>query len=207
MSDVPSLTRVHVGDLHMDEANGWQRRDRLAATVAQINAPVSDAADFVYLPGDNVDHAMVERYRIITDTLAPRRLPHRVIPDDHDAALPKANRPEVAVIAADHFIVLDIGSAGAGSPDFRLTMHRRNRLIEERARASCRVTLDARLHRIPARISTGRDVVEILVHAETGVPRRDVPIAPGRGILDIGAWPEHGIAGTTLGLDKTGKPS
>lgn len=206
MSDVPSLTRVHVGDLHMDEADGWQRRDRLAATVAQINAPVSNAADLVYLPDENVDPVMVERYRIITETLAPLRLPYHVIPGDHDAALLEANSPEVAVIVGDRFVVFDIVLAGAGGPDFRLTMHRHYDLLEEPALASCRVNPDARLHRILASIGTGRDIVEILVRAETDAPRRDVPIAPGRGILDIDAWPEHGIAGAKRGLDKTGKP-
>ena len=80
MTRPPCLTWVHIGDLHMDEANGWQSRDRLAAIVAEINDHVGDAADFVYLPGDNANHATVEQYRVITDTLAALRLPYRVIP-------------------------------------------------------------------------------------------------------------------------------
>jgi len=369
----PCLTWVHIGDLHMDEANGWQSRDRLAAIVAEINDQVGDAADFVYLPGDNANHATVEQYRVITDTLAALRLPYRVIPGDHDfelgdlthydAAFPAENRPEAEVIAGHRCIFLDIVSAGAGGPDFRLTMHHRNRLLEELARAeaegqtpvvfmhaypgdlaadgddvarifadarvafvdtghthysellndgrviygatrstgeieegggkpgfslttihgrvpswrfketggdwpfvqivapadvrlvtrpadatqvprpgeievvaklfgstahpvmlsvddadpqpmvptsgtalwTARVVLEAGLHRIVASVGTDRDTVAILVRSECDVPRRGMPVAPGRDIHSIGAWPDHGIAGTQLGPNKNGK--
>lgn len=373
MTRPPCLTWVHIGDLHMDEANGWQSRDRLAAIVAEINDHVGDAADFVYLPGDNANHATVEQYRVITDTLAALRLPYRVIPGDHDfelgdlthydAAFPAENRPEAEVIAGHRCIFLDILSAGAGGPDFRLTMHHRNRLLEELARAeaegqtpvvfmhaypgdlaadgddvarifadarvafvdtghthysellndgrviygatrstgeieegggkpgfslttihgrvpswrfketggdwpfvqivapadvrlvtrpadatqvprpgeievvaklfgstahpvmlsvddadpqpmvptsgtalwTARVVLEAGLHRIVASVGTDRDTVAILVRSECDVPRRGMPVAPGRDIHSIGAWPDHGIAGTQLGPNKNGK--
>ena len=373
MTRPPCLTWVHIGDLHMDEANGWQSRDRLAAIVAEINDHVGDAADFVYLPGDNANHATVEQYRVITDTLAALRLPYRVIPGDHDfelgdlthydAAFPAENRPEAEVIAGHRCIFLDIVPAGAGGPDFRLTMHHRNRLLEELARAeaegqtpvvfmhaypgdlaadgddvarifadarvafvdtghthysellndgrviygatlstgeieegggkpgfslttihgrvpswrfketggdwpfvqivapadvrlvtrpadatqvprpgevevvaklfgstarpvmlsvddadpqpmvptsgtarwTARVVLEAGLHRIVASVGTDRDTVAILVRSECDVPRRGMPVAPGRDIHSIGAWPEHGITGTQLGPNKNGK--
>lgn len=373
MTHIPCLTWVHIGDLHMDEANGWQSRDRLAAIVAEINDHVGDAADFVYLPGDNANHATVEQYSVITDTLAALRLPYRAIPGDHDfelgdlkhyeAAFPEANRPEAEVIAGHRCIFLDIISAGAGGPDFRLTMHHRNRLLQELARAeaegqtpvvfmhaypgdlaadgediarifadarvafvdtghthysellndgrvvygatrstgeieegggkpgfsmttihgrvpswrfketggdwpfvqivapadlrlvtrpadatqvprpgeveivaklfgtttqsvmlsiddgdaqpmtpvpgtalwTARVTLDAGLHHIVARIGTDRDSIDVLVRSERDVPRRAMPVAPGRDIHSIGAWPEHGIAGTQLGPNKNGR--
>jgi 3',5'-cyclic AMP phosphodiesterase CpdA len=79
-----SISWVHIGDLHMDEADGWQSRDRLAAIVAELNAHVGGPADFVFLPGDNANHATAEQYRVITDTLASLLLPWRVIPGDHD---------------------------------------------------------------------------------------------------------------------------
>nr|WP_276508863.1 metallophosphoesterase [Sphingomonas insulae] len=367
------MTWVHVGDLHMDEANGWQSRDRLAAIVAEVNDHVGDAADFVYLPGDNANHATVEQYRVITDTLAPLRLPYRVIPGDHDfelgdlaqydAAFPAAHRPEVEVIAGHRCIFLDVVSAGAGGPDFRLTMHHRNRLLEELARAEAEgqppvvfmhaypgdlvadgediariladarvafvdtghthynellndgrvvygatrstgeieegdgrpgfslvtihdrvaswrfketggdwpfaqivapadvrlvtrpadpaqvprpgeiaivaklfgrtadpvtlsvdggparqmtptagtalwtaaVTLDAGLHRIVVGVGSDRDTIDMLVRGERDIPRRGMPIAPGRDIHSIGAWPEHGIHGTQLGPNKNGR--
>lgn len=143
MSD--TVTWVHVGDLHMDEADGWLARDRLKAIVAETNERIGDAADFVFLPGDNANHATAQQYRVITDALATLRLAWRAIPGDHDfepgdlaayeAAFPEHNRPEVEVIAGHRCIFLDIISAGAGGPDFRLTMHHRNRLLEELARA------------------------------------------------------------------------
>lgn len=140
-----SVSWVHVGDLHMDDAGGWTSRGRLKRIVAEVNAHVGHAADFVFLPGDNANHATPEQYRAIVDALAPLSLPYRVIPGDHDfelgdlahhdAAFPKANRPDVEVVAGHRCIYLDIVSKGAGGPDFRLTMHHRNRLLEELARA------------------------------------------------------------------------
>lgn len=140
-----SISWVHIGDLHMDEADGWQSRDRLAAIVGEIDTHVGASADFVFLPGDNANHATPEQYRAIIETLAPLRLPYRVIPGDHDfeggqleeyeAAFPAAARPEIESIAGHRCIFLDIVSPGAGGPDFRLTMHHRNRLLEELARA------------------------------------------------------------------------
>lgn len=140
-----SITWVHIGDLHMDEADGFASRARLDAIVAEIGAHIGTAADFVFLPGDNANHAAPEQYRQIVEGLVPLRLPYRVIAGDHDfelgdlvnydAAFPKANRPEVEVIAGHRCIFVDIISHGAGGPDFRLTTHHRNRLLEELARA------------------------------------------------------------------------
>jgi Icc protein len=172
-----SLTWVHIGDLHMDEANGWQSRDRLAAIVAEINTHIGDAADFVYLPGDNANHATVEQYRVITDTLAPLTLPYRVIPGDHDfelgdlanydAVFPEANRPQAEVIAGHRCIFLDIISAGAGGPDFRLTMHHRNRLLEELARAEAEgQTPVVFMHAYPGDLAAdGEDIARTLADA------------------------------------------
>ena len=144
MSD--TITWVHVGDLHMDEADGWLARGRLASIVAEVNDRIGAAADFVFLPGDNANHATAAQYRAITDELAALRLPYWVIPGDHDfepgdlsaydAAFPAANRPEVEVVGGHRCIFLDIISPGAGGPDFRLTMHHRNRLRAELARAA-----------------------------------------------------------------------
>jgi len=140
-----SITWVQIGDLHMDEADGWQSRDRLERIVAQINTHVGAGADFVFLPGDNANHATPEQYRVITAALAPLRTPVRVITGDHDfelghtdhfeAAFSSAERAEVEVIAGHRCIFLDVISPGAGGPDFRVTMHHRNRLLEELARA------------------------------------------------------------------------
>jgi hypothetical protein len=145
-TETGSLTWVHIGDLHMDEANGWESRDRLAAIVAEINTHIGAAADFVFLPGDNANHATREQYGVIVEELRSLERPWRVIPGDHDFelgdlahyddAFPAANRPEVEVIGGCRCVFLDVVSAGAGGPDFRLTMHHRNRLRDELARAA-----------------------------------------------------------------------
>lgn len=165
-----SVTWVHIGDLHMDEADGWQSRDRLQAIVAEVNAQIGPAADFLFLPGDNANHATPEQYRAITDTLASLQLPWRVIPGDHDyelgdlanyeAAFPPANRPEVEVIANYRCIYLDIISAGAGGPDFRLTMHHRNRLLAEfaRAEAECQTPI-VFMHSYPGDLAADGDAI------------------------------------------------
>jgi hypothetical protein len=172
-----TLTWVHIGDLHMDEANGWQSRDRLAAIVAEINDRIGGAADVVYLPGDNANHATAEQYRVITETLAPLALPYRVIPGDHDfelgnltnydAAFPPANRPEAEVIAGHRCIFLDIVSAGAGGPDFRLTRHHVNRLLAELARAEAEGQVPVVfMHAYPGDLAAdGEDIARIMADA------------------------------------------
>lgn len=141
-----TLSFLQVGDLHMDEANGWESLPRLEAIVAEANRHLRDTVDFVFLPGDNANHATDPQYAAIARALAPLRLPWRVIPGDHDyeagdlrayeATFPEANRPEVEVFAGHRCIFVDVVSAGAGGPDFRLTMHHRNRLIKDLARAT-----------------------------------------------------------------------
>lgn len=139
-----SICWIHVGDLHLDEADDWLGLSRLEAIVEQVNA-ARDGADFVFLPGDNANHGTAEQYRRMVAALARLERPWRVIPGDHDwepgslasyeAAIPAANRPDMEVIAGYRCLFLDIVSAGAGGPDFRVTMHHRNRLAEELARA------------------------------------------------------------------------
>ncbi len=140
-----TISWVHVGDLHMDEADGWLARDRLCAIVAAVDHHLADDVDFLFLPGDNANHATDEQYGVIREALEPLALPVRVIPGDHDfedgtlaayrAGFPEAQRLEVEVVAGHRCIFLDIVSPGAGGPDLRLTMHHRNRLAEELARA------------------------------------------------------------------------
>lgn len=135
---------AHIGDLHLDEADDWQGLHRLDAIVEQVNR-VAGAIDFVFVPGDNANHGTPEQYARMMAALAPLQAPWRIIPGDHDfepgdlahyeAAVPAANRPEAETIAGYRCLFLDIVSAGAGGPDFRVTMHHRNRLAEELARA------------------------------------------------------------------------
>lgn len=171
-----SITWVHIGDLHLDEADGWESRDRLAAIVDQIETRLRGSVDFVYLPGDNANHGTPEQYRVMTDALAALTVPWRIIPGDHDfepgdlsaydAAIPPENRPEHEVIADHRCIFLDIVSAGAGGPDFRLTMHDRNRIAEELARASAeQQTPLVFMHAYPGDLAAdGETVAQSFVH-------------------------------------------
>ena len=141
-----TISFLQVGDLHMDEADGMVSRARLAAIVAEVNERLGTAIDFVFLPGDNANHATPAQYAAIVEALAPLTRPWRVIAGDHDfedgdlrayaAAFPATARAECEEIAGHRCIFLDIVSAGAGGPDFRVTMHDRRRLREELARAA-----------------------------------------------------------------------
>ncbi len=143
---VAAIGWVHVGDLHLEDADGWESLGRLRAIVDQVERHIGSAADFLFLPGDNANHGTPDQYAALTAALGDLSIPWRIIPGDHDlepgdltnyeAAIPPANRPETEVIAGHRCIFLDIVSGGAGGPDFRLTMHHRNRIAEELARAA-----------------------------------------------------------------------
>jgi hypothetical protein len=145
MPTPPTIIWAHVGDLHADAADGWQGTERLSAIVAELNGPIGRGTDFVFLPGDNANHGLVQEYARILAGLAPLTLPWRMIPGDHDfepgdlaaylAAIPPANRPDQEVIADHRCFFLDVVSAGLGGPDFRPSMHDRRRLAEQLARA------------------------------------------------------------------------
>lgn len=142
---MPSVTWAHIGDIHADEDDRFEGVERLRAIVAELNGPIGADFDFVFLPGDNANHGTAAQYEHLLEALGPLRLPWRIIPGDHDfehgnldaykAAIRAANRPDVDVIAGHRCVFLDIVSAGAGGPDFRLTMHDRRRLAEELGRA------------------------------------------------------------------------
>jgi hypothetical protein len=175
-----SICWAHIGDLHMDEADGFQSRARLDAIVSEINDNLSTQANFVYLPGDNANHGTKEQYDQILDGLVPLRTPWRMIPGDHDfepgdlsiyrAAIPEANRPEAETIAGHRLIFLDLVSAGAGGPDFRLSAHHRHRLLREIAGARTKQLIPlVFMHAYPEDLSVDGDAVARAI-AEGGVP-------------------------------------
>lgn len=139
------FTFVQIGDLHADEADGYEGVARLNRIVDELNGPIGAGVDLVFVPGDNANHGTSEQFRRVVAELDRLRLPWRIIPGDHDfepgnlhayeAAIPAPNRPEAETIGGTRCIFLDIVSAGAGGPDFRLTTHHRRRLAEELTRA------------------------------------------------------------------------
>ncbi len=135
-----TIAWLHLGDLHLEAADGWQSLRRLESIVAEANA-IGHGIDFVFLPGDNANNAHPDEYVAMLQALQPLTLPWRTIPGDHDfegrsiaqyeTAIAAENRPKQEVFAGHRCIFLDIVSEGAGGPDFRLPMGERLRLAEE----------------------------------------------------------------------------
>ena len=170
---IASISWMHIGDLHMDAADGWASLPRLEAIVGEINTH-AHAADFVFLPGDNANHAAPDQYAAIVGALSRLALPWRAIPGDHDfeggslagyeAAFAAANRPEVEVIAGHRCVFVDVVSAGAGGPDFRVTPHHFSRVGRElsRAQAAGQTPL-VFMHTYPGDLSAGGDALARLL--------------------------------------------
>ncbi len=60
------------------------------------------------------------------------------------------------------------------------------------------------LHRLVVRSGGSEDAIEVLVRSEGSTPKRTAPVALGRDVHAIGAWPEHGIDGAQRGPNKNG---
>ena len=123
------LRLLHVGDLHITEA-GLQNHLDLERIVDEINAHAGDNLDFVFLPGDNADDGTAAQFALVAQEMARLKLPWRTIPGDHDfkpraldayyETLKCARLPAVEEINGHVCLFLDVVSAGAGGPDFRL---------------------------------------------------------------------------------------
>lgn len=173
-----TISWVHVGDLHADAADGWAGITRLERIVAEL-AAVREGIDFVFLPGDNANHAEPDQYRRIMAALAPLALPVLTIPGDHDfedgtlAAFrdgtPEPMRPFARTIAGHRCLFLDIVSAGAGGPDFRIGAGQRRRLDDALAEADLRgETPLVFMHAFPSDLADGGEDLATMF-AEAGV--------------------------------------
>ena len=60
------------------------------------------------------------------------------------------------------------------------------------------------LHRLVVQADDAEDVIEILVRRPGSTPKRTAPVALGRDVHAIGAWPERGIDGAQRGPNKNG---
>lgn len=74
---------VHIGDLHMESADGQNYAD-LLAIVRKINADYAGSISFVYLPGDNADHGSAAEYELVRSALDELHAPWCAIVGDHD---------------------------------------------------------------------------------------------------------------------------
>ena len=74
---------VHIGDLHITTAEQPNHRD-LHVIVDEINQAFARHISFVYLPGDNADHARPEEYALVSGAVAKLTVPWFAIVGDHD---------------------------------------------------------------------------------------------------------------------------
>ncbi len=139
------LSWLHIGDLHLTEAGLENHRD-LCRIVALANALPPGSLDFALLPGDNADDGTAAQFQLVRDAVAPLRLPLHILPGDHDFTprnpdgharkdlrvrsasgldachdvLGAERLPFAKTVAGHRCLFLDVVSAGAGGPDFRL---------------------------------------------------------------------------------------
>ena len=134
------LTWIHFGDLHVDDADGYEGLSRFRALVAMAQVHMGrgsegSAVDFALLPGDNANHGTDDQYTRIADAMTGLSLPWHVLAGDHDFepgdltamhAITTNLAPYAVTMNGYRCLFLDIVSAGDGGPDFRIDPdHRR----------------------------------------------------------------------------------
>ena len=123
------LSWLHVGDLHLVDADMQNHRD-LRRIVALARGLPSGSLDFAVLPGDNADDGTPGQFELVREAVATLRLPLHVLSGDHDIepgslaafyqGLATRRLPYAVRIGRHRCLFLDVVSAGAGGPDFRL---------------------------------------------------------------------------------------
>ena len=139
------LSWVHFGDLHVDEADGYEGTERFTVLTAIAQRHLRDGVAFAFLPGDNANHGTADQYRQIGTAMAGLDLPWHVIPGDHDfepgdldalRAVASRQAPYAVTIEGYRCLFLDIVSAGDGGPNFRIDPAQRGWLERELAVAT-----------------------------------------------------------------------
>jgi 3',5'-cyclic-AMP phosphodiesterase len=123
------LCWVHFGDLHITQAGEQNHRDFLAL-IDKANRYFARRVSFAVLPGDNADDGAEAQFRLVRDAIEKLSIPLHILPGDHDfhtrslkafhTILGAARLPKSIVVDGHRCLFLDIVSAGAGGPDFRL---------------------------------------------------------------------------------------
>lgn len=191
------LTWIHVGDLHASDEDGYESLSHLSAVVDDINARMRHGVDFAFLPGDNANHATAEQYARIRAVLEGMPLPLHAIPGDHDfedgdlvafhEGLDADPLPRRVAINGRACLFLDVVSAGAGGPDFRLGDAQHAWLANEltQAKASGAAPL-VFMHAYPGDLAEGGEAVARLF-AEAGVAFVDTGHTHYNELLNDGA--------------------
>ena len=123
------LSWLHIGDLHIARETEQTYLD-LKRIVDLAKGLPAGSVDFALLPGDNADDGTPEQFRLVRDAVAPLPMPLHILPGDHDFK-PRALDAFYDMLGAEHLpksvtaqehrcLFLDVVSAGAGGPDFRL---------------------------------------------------------------------------------------
>jgi 3',5'-cyclic-AMP phosphodiesterase len=162
-SDV--LSWMHIGDLHLTEADEPNYRD-LKALVNAANTNLTGAVNFIVLPGDNADDGTEQQFGLVRDAIASLRVPLHILPGDHDfkprnldafyRMLGADELPKAVTAAGIRCLFLDVVSAGSGGPDFHVDTGQLEWLAGELRRADqadqCSVIF---MHTYPADLKQG----------------------------------------------------
>ena len=160
----PTLAWLHIGDLHLTTAGEPNHRD-LQRIVALANALPQGALDFAFLPGDCAEDGPPAQFQLVRDTLS-LHLPLHITPGDHDfkqrplagfyATLGIPPLPYAITLQHTRCLFLDLVSAGAGGPDFRLGDAQLD-WAEREADAAAGQAVALFMHTYPADLRAGRD--------------------------------------------------
>ena len=77
------LSWMHIGDLHLTEADQPNYRD-LQKLLAEADANLAQAIDFVVLPGDNAEDGTEAQFLLVRDVIETLKIPLHILPGDHD---------------------------------------------------------------------------------------------------------------------------
>jgi predicted phosphodiesterase len=123
------LSWVHFGDLHIRHVEVQNYLDFLAL-IDKANRQLGARVNFALLPGDNADHGAETQFRLVRDAITNLSIPLHILPGDHDfhtrslapfyGILAAERLPKSVPVGGHRCLFLDIVSAGAGGPDFRL---------------------------------------------------------------------------------------
>lgn len=123
------LSWLHIGDLHITNETEQNYSD-LRRIIALAKDLPAGSIDFAVLPGDNAEDGTPEQFRLVRHAVAPLPMPLHILPGDHDFkpraldafhdVLGAGRLPKATTMRGHRCLFLDVVSAGAGGPDFRL---------------------------------------------------------------------------------------